>query len=76
MTLLFSLANNEYSILLADRRISRDGKLVDDEFNKLCILFSDDARLAIAYSGPAISNVGNTSEWLFNALVLAPRRTQ
>jgi hypothetical protein len=66
------MANANYSILLADRRISRNGKLVDDEFNKLCILFCEDARLALAYSGPATSSaasvVWNTSDWLLETL--------
>jgi hypothetical protein len=74
------MANTQYSVLLADRRISSGGRVVHDEFNKLCILFCDDARLAIAYSGPAKSHhqasvVWNTSDWLFETLVDIGKRT-
>ncbi len=68
MTLLIGLANNRHSLLLADRRITSGGALVDDEFNKLCVLFCDDARLAVAFTGIATSSGFNTSDWLLETL--------
>jgi SEC-C motif len=65
MTLLIGLANNHHSILLADRRIT-DAE--EDEFNKLCILFCEDARLAIAFTGIATTSGFNTSDWLLETL--------
>lgn len=68
MTQLIALANNRYSILLADRRITVDGKPVEDEFNKVCVLFCYDARVAISFTGLATYEVFNTSDWLVDTL--------
>jgi hypothetical protein len=69
VTLLVALANPTCSILLADRRITRqDGSLIDDEFNKLCVVFCHDAKLAVAFTGIATSETFNTADWLANTI--------
>ncbi len=68
MTLLIALTNQSFSLLLADRRISHNGQVIDDEFNKLCVLFCDDARVTIAFTGLATLSGFNTSDWLVEQL--------
>lgn len=68
MTLLISVANPRFVILLADRRITADGKLVDDQYNKLTILCCQDARVAIAFTGLARAKQFDTSEWIMSYL--------
>ena len=68
MTLLIGLANKDLAVLAADRRVTSNGELVDDEFTKLCVLFCDDARMAIAFTGLATIGEFNTANWLVEAL--------
>jgi SEC-C motif len=68
MTLLVALTNQSFSLLLADRRISHKGQVIDDEFNKLCVLLCDDARVSIAFTGLATLSGFNTSDWLVEEL--------
>jgi hypothetical protein len=68
MTLLVALTNQSFALLLADRRISHNGQVVDDEFNKLCVLLCDDARVTIAFTGLATLSGFNTSDWLVKEL--------
>jgi hypothetical protein len=68
MTLLLSIANEGIAIMLSDRRITSNGKIVDDEFNKLCVLFCDDARMAVTFTGIATYGDFNTSDWLCNTI--------
>lgn len=69
MTLIVALANSASSILLVDRRITQqDGTLIDDEFNKLCVVFCHDAKLAVAFTGIATLASFNTSDWLANTI--------
>ena len=68
MTLLIALGNDRYSILVADRRITIGGKVEEDEFNKITILFCDDARLAIAFTGLARVGDFRTNDWIRNEL--------
>ena len=75
MTILFALANDDYSILLADRRITIDGNSVEDEFNKVCVLFCDDARVAIGFTGLATYLGFNTSDWLVSTLAEIGNKT-
>lgn len=76
MTQLFALANERYSLLLADRRITIDGNPVDDEFNKVCVLFCADARVAIAFTGLATYESFNTSDWLVGTLAEIGDKTE
>jgi len=68
MTLLLAIANKQSSILIADRRITRNGELIDDEHNKLCILFCNDAKLAVAFTGLATYGAFDTATWLAEML--------
>jgi uncharacterized protein YchJ len=68
VTLLVALANSECSILLADRRVTVDGRAIHDEYNKVCVLFCDDARVAIAFTGVATYEAFSTSDWLVSEL--------
>jgi hypothetical protein len=69
MTLLIALSNDSYAIVLGDRRLTSDGKIVDDEANKVCALFCDDARVVIAFTGLAGINSIKTQDWLRDNLV-------
>ena len=68
MTLLVALANGSYSVLLADRRTTVRGRPVDDEFNKVCVFFCEDAPLVFAFTGVATTSGFNASDWLIEAL--------
>jgi hypothetical protein len=68
MTLLLAIANKQFSILIADRRITKNGELIDDEHNKLCILFCNDAKLAVAFTGLATFGEFDTATWLAEML--------
>lgn len=67
MTLLVVIADQKRAILLADRRISVSGKAIDDEFNKVCVLFCDNARVAIAYTS-FLTPYFDTSTWILENL--------
>jgi len=68
MTFILALANNEYAVQISDRRLTSNGKLVDDESNKCGVIFCLNARMAFGYTG--IANWGNfsTQKWLLSAL--------
>jgi hypothetical protein len=68
MTLLLALANDSYSMVLGDRRLSRNGVVCEDESNKICVLFCDDARVVIAYTGVAVHKGFRTQDWLRDTL--------
>ena len=68
MTLLAALANEECALMLADRRVTCEGKLLDDEYNKVCVLFCDDARMAVAFTGLATYQTFDTSTWIAETL--------
>ncbi|HUT93727.1 MAG TPA: SEC-C domain-containing protein [Thermoguttaceae bacterium] len=76
MTLLLSLSNCSHAIVLGDRRVAqRDGKACDDEANKLCVLFCDDARVTIAFTGLASYNGFKTQDWLRDTLFEIGKKT-
>jgi hypothetical protein len=54
--------------MIADRRITSDGVLVDDEYNKVCVFFCDDAKLGVAFTGLARFQTFDTSTWLAETL--------
>ena len=68
MTLLLALANQKTAVLVADRRITSSSQVVDDEHNKLCVLFCDDAKATIAYTGVATYGAFDTSTWIATTL--------
>jgi SEC-C motif len=68
LTLLAALSNNDHAWLIADRRVTLDGVVIDDEHNKLCVLFCDDARMAVAFTGLATYQTFDTSTWIAETL--------
>jgi hypothetical protein len=73
MTLIFCLANEDYTILVSDRRRSFVGQPPDEESNKALVLNLLDARLAVAFTGLASTPDFQTSLWLAEALSEAAR---
>jgi hypothetical protein len=68
MTFILSLGNREQFIQISDRRLSWDGKLVDDESKKAGILLCKDARHIFGFTGLAKYEAFDTRRWLLNAL--------
>ncbi len=68
MTFILSLGNNKQVIQISDRRLSYNGRLVDDESNKCGVLFCLNARMAFGYTGLARFGDFNTPNWLLKAL--------
>jgi hypothetical protein len=68
LTLLLALANERHAVMVADRRVTSSGRLVDNEHNKLCVLFCDDAKMAVAFTGLATFRAFDTSTWIANTL--------
>ena len=68
MTLILTLGNNDQMIQISDRRLSSNGKLIDDESNKCGVLFCKKARTAFGYTGLAQWKSFNTQKWLLKAL--------
>lgn len=71
MTLILTLGNRQQIIQLSDRRLTWNGKLVDDESNKAIILRSVDARLVIGFTGLARASSFETERWLIETLTNA-----
>jgi hypothetical protein len=69
MTLIITLANQQQAILISDRRLTSNGKVVDDESNKAAIFNCQDARLAVAFTGLARAGAFQTEFWLLESLV-------
>ncbi|MEJ7700321.1 MAG: hypothetical protein WKF71_11840 [Pyrinomonadaceae bacterium] len=68
MTLILTMGNREQVIQISDRRLSCNGKLVDDESNKAEILLCKDARHIFGFTGLAKYKSFDTRYWLLNAL--------
>jgi len=71
MTLIIALISARRAILVSDRRLSRSGKLFDDEKNKATALFCADGRVAVAFTGLAIAGQFQTSRVLLRVLAEA-----
>jgi hypothetical protein len=76
MTLIVAMVNRRQAVLVSDRRVSRDGRVVhlpyepEDESNKSFVLMLQDARLCIAFTGLASDGNGFlTKRWLPEALM-------
>lgn len=68
MTLNITLINHKYCVIATDRRITASGITKDDEYDKSCVLFTDDARMGITFSGLAEVGGFNTHQWLLKSL--------
>ena len=68
MTLIVAMENDSVALLVADRRVTQGRTVLDEEFNKVTVLFCKDARLSAAFTGLATFNDFNTSEWIAETL--------
>ncbi len=68
MTFILSLGNADQVIQISDRRLTGDGKIVDDDSNKATCLVCQNGRFAIGYTGLAVSGSFKTQDWLLDAL--------
>lgn len=75
MTLLISAATKDAVVIVADRRLSWNGKLVADEANKIVVLGCDDARCAVAFCGAAKVEDFDVYHWLIETLSTVDKYT-
>jgi len=68
LTLIVSLASPDVAVLIADRRLSRNGAVLNDEYNKVTVLFCADARMAVAFTGVATLPNFDASTWIAETL--------
>lgn len=69
MTLLLGLVNRQQAILVSDRRLSVNGRVVEDDSNKAGILVCRDAHVAFGFTGLAQDVRFVTRRWLTEALM-------
>src|SRR6266540_5934759 len=72
MTQIVATGNRSYAVVLADRRFTVNGVLVDeqdDERNKLIVLATRTARLGAAFCGLARLGAFETERWLSTLLL-------
>ena len=68
MTLIITFGNCDHITQLSDRRLTYDGKLIEDESNKASILFCANGKLAIGFTGLAKAYEFETRSWLLKAI--------
>jgi|HubBroStandDraft_1064217.scaffolds.fasta_scaffold314307_1 hypothetical protein len=68
MTLILALGNSDQVIQVADRRLSWNGQLREDEASKAGLLECLNARLAFGFTGLAQWPGFDTRDWLLDAL--------
>lgn len=76
MTLILATANRDGALLVSDRRLTVNGRLVDidgDERNKATAFFCADGRFAAGFTGLAQMREFQTEWWLATALLEAAR---
>ena len=69
MTLVLALCNSEQVIQIADRRLTSNGHLVDDESSKAVFLTCANGRMCYGFSGLAMCGEFITRDWLIKALL-------
>ena len=69
MTLILTLGNSDQVIQVSDRRLSWQGKVVEDESSKAGLLTCLNARLAFGFAGLAKYGSFSTRDWLLKALM-------
>jgi len=69
MTLILALGNRRQTVLVSDRRLMSNGRVVEDESNKAAVFVCRDARLAVAFTGLAEYGTFRTRFWLPTALL-------
>jgi len=68
MTLILAAANQQFATLIADRRVTCNGRVLDDEQNKIIAFACRDARVAFAFTGIAQWKSFDTCQWLLKTL--------
>jgi hypothetical protein len=68
MTLIVGGINKDNAFLSADRRISSNGQLIDDETTKTFFITTPDSRGVFAFTGLAYCNNFKTESWLSQCL--------
>lgn len=74
MTFVIALANADQIIQVSDRRLSSNGRLVDDSSNKAGHALCDDASFLYSFTGIAKYGTYVTSRWLPDALYDAAQK--
>ncbi len=68
MTLILALANEEYVIQIADRRLTSNGKLINDDSNKSAYIVTDDSQMLVGFTGLAEYESFLTRRWILDTL--------
>lgn len=68
MTLIIAAGNTEQFIQVSDRRLTSNGKLIEDESNKAIVLTCSNARLSVGFTGLAKAGSFETRKWLSKTL--------
>lgn len=72
MTLIIAGGNNDHCFLSADRRLSGNGEIFDDETNKITVLGCNDTKCSIAFTGLANYTYKGKSfytlSWLYDTI--------
>jgi hypothetical protein len=71
MTLLLGMVHPMHAVVISDRRLTVNGRLLDDESGKMFTLACLDARVAFAYTGLAATREFETRPWLLKTMVNA-----
>lgn len=68
MTVILALGNQDQIILVCDRRLTINGKLLDDEATKGGIFICSNGRFAYGFTGLARIGDFDTQNWLINSI--------
>lgn len=68
MTLSFSLINKDYVVAVTDRRITSSRGVEDEEHDKTFVLYCNDAKMAVSFSGLAQCAGFDTHKWLLKVV--------
>jgi hypothetical protein len=68
MTLILTLGNDEQVIQISDRRLTYNGILVEEEYDKSGVIVCRNARMAFGFTGIARYGNFDTERWLLAAL--------
>lgn len=68
MTLIISIGNSKNFIQASDRRLSANGKVVDNNANKSAVYESKNGRFAVGFTGLALYRTFETQSWFTKAL--------
>lgn len=69
MTLILTLGNSDQVIQVSDRRLSWNGRLIEDESSKAGLVTCLNARLAFGFTGLARLGSFCTRDWLLDAIM-------